>query len=74
MVCRIIRYVYVRSICSGERLLNVAGKVILTVLPPVETTGKEYSDVPELTEEIRQSMIKVYESTSRELGSCSKEE
>lgn len=48
--------------------MYVAGKVILTVLPPVETAGKEYSDVPELAEEVRQSMIEVYKKASAELS------
>ncbi|XP_067942159.1 1-acyl-sn-glycerol-3-phosphate acyltransferase alpha-like [Watersipora subatra] len=50
------------------------GKVILTVLPPVETTGKEYSDVPELSESVRQSMIEVYQKTSKEMNPNFKEE
>ena len=46
----------------------------MTILPPVETTGKEYSDVPELADSIRQSMVEVYEKTSKELAVNAKQE
>ncbi|KAF6033488.1 AGPAT1 [Bugula neritina] len=45
------------------------GKVIVRVLPEVSTEGKEYADVLELTEQIRNSMVKSYEEVSAELGS-----
>jgi len=47
----------------------LAGKVIVRVLPEVSTEGKEYADVLELTEQIRNSMVKSYEEVSAELGS-----
>ena len=45
----------------------VAGNVIVTVLPPVDTKGMSPSDVVQLTERVRSDMINVYESSTVEV-------
>lgn len=46
-----------------------AGKVIITCLPRVETSGLKSDSVNALTDRIRQSMEAVFEVTSAEVGS-----
>ena len=45
----------------------VAGNVIVTVLPPVDTKGMSPSDVVQLTERVRSDMINVYDSSTVEV-------
>jgi len=44
-----------------------SGKVIITTLPPVPTTGLTKDDVDSLIEKVRSSMIEVFKSTSEEV-------
>ncbi|XP_074653967.1 1-acyl-sn-glycerol-3-phosphate acyltransferase alpha-like [Tubulanus polymorphus] len=44
------------------------GKVIITCLPPVSTDGLNSSDVSELTEKIRNSMVDAFNNTSSEVS------
>lgn len=49
-------------------LISFLGKVIVTALPAVDTTGKTYDDVVALSDSVRDSMVEVYERSSAELN------
>ena len=54
--------------------LFFVGKIIATVLPPVETTGLTSEDVTDLTEKVRNQILEVYQKTSEEVGSAAVKE
>ena len=48
-------------------LLNLVGIIKAKVLPPISTEGTTADDVPELTENVRQVMLKVFHKGDQEM-------
>lgn len=56
-----------RTFYSTKEKKFEQGKVIISILDPVDTVGLTASDVTQLTESVRSKMIECYEQTSKEL-------
>uniref|UniRef100_A0A1B6IBR7 1-acyl-sn-glycerol-3-phosphate acyltransferase n=1 Tax=Homalodisca liturata TaxID=320908 RepID=A0A1B6IBR7_9HEMI len=51
---------------SSQKLLDV-GRIVMTVLPPVNTEGLTAADIPQLMSDTRASMISTFQATSSHL-------
>ncbi|KAL1131571.1 hypothetical protein AAG570_011186 [Ranatra chinensis] len=51
---------------SEQKILD-QGRVVVTVLPPIETTGLKLDDMPQLMAKTHATMVDVFESSSQQL-------
>lgn len=53
-----------KSMYSKKNKIFKGGKIVITCLPPVSTSGLSKDNIPELLESVRNSMIETYNRTS----------